>query len=663
MNDDNKFINNNNIPGTINFHNSDGIIVAIDQKINSAYIINLAVKVAQKMGLKLYAVYVDLQKKISEAENRQLAYNLNIARSYNTEIIIITANDIVDGLLTAAKENNALYIVIGKSYGKINFRNILKRSIIKRLLRKSSQFNIHVVFQPTKQIKSKRAKLFFFIDLSKTWKKYSIAFLLTSFITFIGILVEPVIGYRSVALIYLVSIVLLSVMAGRGPMFLAAVLSTFIWDFIFIPPMLSCVPTHIEDAMMLGTYCLIALILGYMTSQLHNKEQALSRQEKRNSRIYDFSKILSQSNYINDIISNTIKYIDHVVHSKVALYFTDKSNELQSFPHELSTLGNLGIQNEAMRRSYMSQKIVNRSTDTITGKNLFYLPLVTPGTAIGIMVICPESDEMISFEVEDLLQNIAAQLSLRIEREHLLAENQSALLLAESERLYKIVLNSISHEIRTPLTAIAAASSSLLDEAVDILPNTRKELTYEISRASDRLNRIVENLLDISRLESGLLKLNKQYYDIEDLVSVVLRQLDHEMISHNVQVYIDLDLTMIEMDFALMEQMMTNLLLNAAMHTQPGSTINIRAVKKKNKVLIKVADDGPGIQEGEIPVLFEKFRKGVKTSTGGIGLGLSICRGIAEAHAGSISVRNIPAGGAEFIITLPLNGKEAQNLW
>jgi two-component system, OmpR family, sensor histidine kinase KdpD len=633
---------------------SKGFIVGIDHQYFSENIIEWAARTTRKLEEPLYAVHVEVQKKISKSENEQLAYNLNIARNHNAEIVLVAAHDVVDGLLQSANEKKTLHIVVGKSTDRMNIRKLFRRSIAKRLLRKESYYHIHIINQSEKDVKSKQASSVSLIGFFKTWKDYIIALAVTIGITIISIPIVPVVGYRTVALIYLLAVSFLSVISGRGPMLLAAILSAVIWDFIFIPPMFSFIPTHIEDAMMLGTYCLIALILGYMTSQLRYKKQALSRQEKRNARLYEFSQILGDSNGINDIINNTINYIGKSLQSKVALYLTDGSGELQTISHAASTLDELMIQKEAMKWSFVNKKTTGRSTNNITGTGVLYLPLVAPGSVVGIIAIHPENGEIISFDQEDFLQNITSQLSIRIERENLLSENQRSMFLAESERLYKIVLNSISHEIRTPLTAISAASSSLLDEAVDALPKTRKELTYEIAKASERLNRVVENLLDMSRLESGLLKLNKQLYDIEDLISVVLRHLDHELKSHNVQVNIDQGLPMIEIDFALMEQAMTNLILNATMHTQIDSTIIIRADRENNKMSITVADNGPGISEKDLPVLFEKFKKGIKTSSGGIGLGLSICRGITEAHGGFIKACNNPMGGAEFIIILPL---------
>jgi two-component system, OmpR family, sensor histidine kinase KdpD len=643
----------------VKIQHSRGFIVGVDHRPFSENIIEWAAGIARKSEEPLYAVHVELQKKISKPENEQLAYNLNIARNHNAEIVLVAAHDVVDGLLRAANEKKAPHIVVGKYPDRMNIRKLFRRSIVKRLLRKKSYFHIHVINQSEKDVKSKLVNSVSLTGFFEKWKDYIIALAVTIGITIMSIPIVSIVGYRTVALIYLLAVSFLSVISSRGPMLLAAILSAVIWDFIFIPPMFSFIPTHIEDAMMLGTYCLIALILGYMTSQLRYKKQALSRQEKRNARLYEFSQILGDSDDINDIINNTINYIGKSLSAKAALYLTDASGELQTVSHAASTLDESIMQKETIEWSFVNKKATGRSTNTFTGTGVLYLPLVAPGSVVGIMVVHPENGEIISFEQEDFLQNITSQLSIRIERENLLFENQRSMFLAESERLYKIVLNSISHEIRTPLTAISAASSSLLDEAVDALPKTRKELTYEISKASERLNRVVENLLDMSRLESGLLKLNKQLYDIEDLISVVLRHLDHELKSHNVQVNIDQGLPMIEIDFALMEQAMMNLILNAIMHTQIDSTIIIRADRENNKMAITVSDNGPGISEKDLPVLFEKFRKGIKSLAGGIGLGLSICRGIAEAHGGSIKVRNIPTGGAEFIIILPLteNGK------
>jgi two-component system sensor histidine kinase KdpD len=193
----------------------------------------------------------------------------------------------------------------------------------------------------------------------------------------------------------------------------------------------------------------------------------------------------------------------------------------------------------------------------------------------------------------------------------------------------------------------------MLDEAVEARPETRRALAEEIRKASERLNRLVDNLLDMSRLESGMLKLNRQSYDLGDLASVVIRRLENELRSHAVKVTIDEDMPMIRIDFALMEQVLSNLIFNAVLHTPAGTLISISGSVKNTRATITVSDNGPGLSENDIPHIFDKFHRGKRAASGGTGLGLSICKGIVEAHGGTITAGNDPQGGAMFTINLP----------
>ncbi len=223
---------------------------------------------------------------------------------------------------------------------------------------------------------------------------------------------------------------------------------------------------------------------------------------------------------------------------------------------------------------------------------------------------------------------------------------------AESERLHRILLNTISHELRTPLTAITGASSCLLDEAIASKADVRRELYGEIRKASDRLNHLVDNLLDMSRLETGALKLNSRKHDIHDLVSVSLRRLADDLRGRPVAVRISDDIPLVMIDFALMEQVVTNLIYNAALYTPEGSRIEIGASVNGDLLTITVRDYGAGIDPADLPFIFEKFRRGSRARSGGTGLGLSICKGIVEAHGGTIRVENGPDGGALFTIEI-----------
>ena len=310
---------------------------------------------------------------------------------------------------------------------------------------------------------------------------------------------------------------------------------------------------------------------------------------------------------------------------------------------------------------FKNQKPAGRFTETLPQADGHYIPLTAAGGIMGVLCIQPDSKTSFTHEQEIFLKTITYQISLRFERENLAAENQKTMLVAESERIYKILLNSISHELRTPLTTITGASTSLLDDVVASKPEIRNGLINEIHRAGGRLNRLVDNLLDMSRLESGMMKLNLEEHDAGDLIDAAIRTLGEELSGHKVVVDIPDGLPMIHVDFVLMEQALINLIYNAANHTPSESVIVISEDVTESSFKISVSDNGRGLIPDEIPFLFDKFHRGASASPGGTGLGLSICKGIVEAHKGIVTAANNPGGGAQFVITLPLDPEEMEH--
>ena len=231
---------------------------------------------------------------------------------------------------------------------------------------------------------------------------------------------------------------------------------------------------------------------------------------------------------------------------------------------------------------------------------------------------------------------------------------QNARLVAESERLGRTLLNSISHELRTPIAAITSAVSGLSDVGGDADLTLRRAFTDEIREASQRLNRLVGNLLDMTRLESGHLKPRLEWCDVADLVNVARGQLGRELADHPVTIGLPPGLPLVQMDFVLMEQVLVNLLLNAAQHTPAGTRVQIAAATEGRELVLSVADSGPGVPPSALPHLFDKFYRAPGAPAGGSGLGLSIVKGFVEAHGGRVSAQNRPSGGAEFILRLPL---------
>lgn len=308
---------------------------------------------------------------------------------------------------------------------------------------------------------------------------------------------------------------------------------------------------------------------------------------------------------------------------------------------------------------YDNRKSAGRFTATLPMAAARYFPLLTPNRTAGVIGIRTRQDERLAFEQEVLLETFKTfinQVALIIERELLDEAAEQSAMLRESERLYTTLLNSISHELRTPIAAIKGAASSLLDTHTGLNEPARTELTRNIQSAADRLNRLVENLLDMSRLESGRLRLKRDWCDISDIIGVAVKRLEQCFEVRPLTIRLAPQIALIQVDFGLIEQVLINLLDNACHYTPEGTAVLIEARYQDDWLEIVIADRGAGIPEADLERIFDKFYRVPGTAAGGTGLGLSISRGLIEAHGGTLIAENRPDGGARFILRLPVNG-------
>ena len=634
------------------------LLVAVSPSPYSEYLIRWTRRIAFNLQAPWTALYIEKRKPLSKPAQDTLSRNLNLARELGAEVVSTVDEDVVRGLVRTAQEKNITQIVVGKPLRRYLSDFFKGGSIIERLLKSSGDIEIHVVTQP--DVHGKKQRIEFGFGVTAGIKEYLIGAAVISAVTLVSLPLVPLTGYWAIAIIYLFSVVLLSLFIGRGPVFLSAALSAFLWDFLFIPPRFTMWISRLEDWLMLGMYFIVAVVLGGLTSKLRISEWALRVRERRMTALFEFSKVLADATGMEELLRTTILYLEQALDARAAILLPDGAGGLAPEKHPAGSLAVSAKEHAIAEWVYRNRTPAGLFTGTLPNAEAHYTPLIAPGIVAGVMGIAPRSGTAFTPGQEDLLKNVASQLSTRIERESLSQANQKAMLATESERLYKILLNSISHELRTPLTTITGASSGLLDAAIDTRPETRRELALEINRASERLNRLVENLLDMSRLESGMLKLNVQLHDMGDLASVVTRRLESDLSGHTVRVAMPEDLPLVPADFSLMEQVLTNLVYNAACHTRAGSEIDITARPGDGSVDIIVSDNGPGLDPAEIPFIFDKFRRGSRVAPGGTGLGLSICRGIVEAHGGTIRAGNRPGGGAEFTVTLPLGPANRQ---
>ncbi|MBE0673135.1 MAG: DUF4118 domain-containing protein [Bacteroidales bacterium] len=456
-------------------------------------------------------------------------------------------------------------------------------------------------------------------------------------------------NYHVVSFILLFVVSLLSTFMGVGPVLLAATLSALAWNFFFIPPHLTFHIDKTEDLLIFGLFFIIALVNGILTTRVRRQEQVAREREKRTNALFQLTKELSKAGGIDEVLKVAISEIENNFGVEPFFLLQDGNNTL--IPE--------GRLRKEKRLAPTEQEIAdwvfsnNLKAGAFTGNQYpteytFY-PL--KGTRINPGVVAVRLGEPLPDEQRSYWDTFLSQISNALEREFLGELAQKVRFLDESDRLYKTLFNSISHELRIPVATIMGASDSILHS--DTSGHTRSALCQEIFTASLRLNRLIENLLNISRLESGHISVRLDWYDINDLFNKVIADLREELKPFTLRVTIPEDMPMVKIDFGLMEQVLYNLLFNATQYSPGASDIELSAGHDGDNLLMEVLDKGPGVPEKDIENVFRKFFRADGTRTGGLGLGLSIVKGFVEAHNGAVEVGNIEGGGARFSIVIP----------
>ena len=304
--------------------------------------------------------------------------------------------------------------------------------------------------------------------------------------------------------------------------------------------------------------------------------------------------------------------------------------------------------------AFLHRQPAGRGTDTLPSADGLHLSLLAGERAVGVLSLRFRDPAPLATDQRDLLDAFVRQIALVLDRQRLRDAEQQAKLVAESERLSKTLLNSVSHEIRTPIAAITSAASSLSEALQTGMGGVARTMVGEIQEAARRLNRLVGNLLSMTRLEAGHVKVNLDWCDVADLVQVTVKELQKDLAQHRVTVAVGPGLPLVRMDFVLMQQALANLLLNAAIHTPPGTVVQVSAAVEADALALTVADNGPGLPAEALPLIFDKFYRAPAAPAGGTGLGLAIVKGLVEAQGGKVKAENRPAGGASFTIRLPL---------
>ncbi|EMJ95437.1 sensor histidine kinase [Leptospira alstonii] len=624
------------------------ILVAIGASPHSYSLLRYAKRLAYERNGELFAIYNQTRENLSKENVGQLEKNLSFARELGSEILYAADENPVEAILRVAEQKNITRVVLGKPpmswWKKWN-------SAASKLARTTSNFELCLVPYDHTSFSGEESVLSRILKTSSGGKQYVASVTLILSATCFSLFLEPITGYWSISFLYLFFVSGIGSFFSKGPTVLAGLLSGIFWDFLFIPPKYTFFIEKLEDVLMFGSFLFISIIIGNVTSRLRQKEKTLVNRELRLTTLYELSKELGHARDIRRISEIGAEYLKKVFQTEVVILLENQGN----IDSNSSRAGNFfpDSKETAVANWVYKNKIpAGKFTDTLSLSMGTYFPMVAPGKLIGVMGIVPA--ERPNLDQENLLLTMGNQIALALERELLSEETRTRYLANQSERLYTIIFNSLSHELKTPLSAIRGAVTALLEPEIDNSKEARVELLNEINESSMILNLLLGNLLDMSRYESGFLKLRMDWHDPSDLVHVVVRRLRQTVKNSRCVIRLPDNPIPTWMDFTLMEQALFNVVFNAVQISPEGSPVSIELICKKDKMKYTVEDNGPGIPEEELEKIFEKFYRSKNRTHVGSGLGLSISKSIVETHGGTLIAENRKEGGARFCIEIPV---------
>jgi two-component system, OmpR family, sensor histidine kinase KdpD len=457
----------------------------------------------------------------------------------------------------------------------------------------------------------------------------------------------------NIVAIFILAVVLVAVRFGRGPSALAAVLSVGAFDFFFVPPRFSLAVIDVQYFLTFLIMLAVGLITGQLTAGLRFQARVASHREERAGSLYGISRDLSAAMEVEDVANISSRCIERIFRASAVLMLPNKDGKL--LLAAARTNSGLDVEIEVAQWAFQTGQPAGFSTDTLPGSNILYIPLRAPSQARGVLAVKAHNRRLLRIpEQRQLLDTFAAVIAIALERVHYVGVAQEALLRMESERLRNSLLAAISHDLRTPLTVLQGLAEVLAMNHPP-LAAAQLEAAETMQEEARRMSALVNNLLDMARIERGEVKLHLEWQPFEEVVGVALNATEHILKTHRVGLRLSHELPLVQIDAALIARVLVNLLENASKYTPAASEVTLSAAIVGDQLSVSVSDEGPGIPVGRESEIFEKFTRGHReSSTRGVGLGLSICRAIVESHHGHIIGGNKPSGGAIFTFTLPL---------
>src|SRR5262245_60408351 len=639
------------------------LLVCVSEQPGSAQLVRYAKRVADRLHGPWTALYVESPRhqRLGEAERDRVAQALRLAEQLGADTITVPGQRIADDVLSYARENNATQIIIGKST-RSRWFEMLHGSVVHDLLRGAGDISVHVIAGAAEAAPAKPVGRSAGLEPVAPLP-YAISTAFVAAALGVALAISQFVDLDNISLVFLAAVLASAVRYGAGPSVVAALLSVACYNFFFLPPLYTFTIADPANVVALFFFMIVALLTSSLTARTRTQAVIARKEARTTGELYSFSKKLAGIAKLDDLLWATVHQIASMLKVEVVL-LTPEDGTLAvraGFPPE-DQLDDADL--AAAKWCWDHNQSAGRGADTLPGAKRLFLPLRTGRGAVGVLGINRKAPgPLFTPDERRLLDALADQAAVAIERTQLAEDIDEARVLAETERLRSSLLTSISHDLRTPLASVIGTITSLRSFGKLYDDHTRDDMLATAQEEAERLNRFVANLLDMTRIDSGAIELRREMTDLSDVVGSALQRCSRVLADHRVAVTLAPDLPMFPLDFVLTEQVLVNLLDNAAKYAPKGTTIEIDARAAEGDVVIEVRDEGPGIPDEDLERIFDKFyrvRSGDRQRAG-TGLGLAICRGFVEAQGGTIHAANrIGRSGAVFTIRLPIEELERQ---